>query len=204
MNAFVRSLGILVACLPSVRAAVIWSGPRDISLPSNINGVFVNLVTGTATTTTDLDFINTDINFFFGGDGILTGPGLLPARTGTAPTDPIMLVSAGIPVDETMNFASPGFGASQGHIGAGPGQFPSGTEGYFAFQFDPSKTNNYAYGWMRVTLTDGSGPGTLHDWAYSNTPGEPVSVGVVPEPRTLALAGLGLALFAARRRPGRA
>ena len=59
------------------------------------------------------------------------------------------------------------------------------------------------YGWLRVRF-DGGGPGDvistgrLVDWALGTVPGQAVAAGVVPEPTTGALTGLGLLALGAR------
>lgn len=57
------------------------------------------------------------------------------------------------------------------HVGGGANQFENGVEGYLGFKFGRLDDGNFTFGWKRVTLTNGSGNGTIHEWAYSDTPG---------------------------------
>ncbi|MFW6146621.1 MAG: PEP-CTERM sorting domain-containing protein [Planctomycetota bacterium] len=71
--------------------------------------------------------------------------------------------------------------------------------GYLGLRLNDG-VNNY-YGWLRVEVTGGARETIkLCEWAYSTTPDEPVTAGVVPEPATLALLAVGGAALLGRRR----
>ncbi|YCM44555.1 PEP-CTERM sorting domain-containing protein [Verrucomicrobiaceae bacterium 227] len=199
----------IYCCLPCLFATPAWSalimsGEVNLSVTTNLDGIYIDLVSG-ALVPVDDDLSDSQVNFFFGGDGIFTSDRFLPVRDGTGNSDSVLNLAPGLPISNDLNFASAGFGASMTHIGSNPGQFEIGSEGYIGFKFDLLDDDNYTFGWMRVTLTNGSSPGVVHEWAYSDTPGELVEVGgpvIVPEPMTgmmTLVASLG-ALFLRRRK----
>ena len=70
-------------------------------------------------------------------------------------------------------------------------------EGYLAVQFYAA--DGLHYGWIRV-LGSYYNDGTILDYAYNAVPGQGLAAGVVPEPGTLALFGVGaLCLWRFRR-----
>ena len=192
----------LLLTADSSHAALVYSGIKDIPVPTTFGGVSIDLINSTffngdpAT-----DWSDSQVNFFFGGDGIFSGPRFLPVREDSQATSPIVNLSGGEVVDDSSVFGPVGNGASDSQIGTGSGQFASGTEGYLGFQLDLTGSGDFVNGFMRVTLTNGSSEGTVHDWTYSDTPGEPVIVGVIPESSTFTLLGLfGLTFLSWRRR----
>ena len=76
--------------------------------------------------------------------------------------------------------------------GQGWGNGSPPTTGYAGFQFTIDGTP--VFGWMKVRVESTSF--TLEEWAYDNT-GAGIEVGVIPEPSTALLLGLGLAGLAA-------
>ncbi|GAA5482914.1 PEP-CTERM sorting domain-containing protein [Haloferula sargassicola] len=202
MKALVLTVLITFAAGTRAQTAVIYSGVQDIPIPTNFEGVSVNIFDLTSFDGDPApDWSDSQVNFFFGGDGVFSGPRFLPVRTGTGATDPILSLMPGDLV-ETISLTGPGGnGASQDHIGNALGQFPSGVESYLGFKLDLTGSGDFVNGFMRVTLTNGSSEGLIHDWAYSDTPGETITVGVIPEPSTPVLVGaLGLALAFRRKR----
>ena len=167
-------------------SALIMSGEVNLGISRTLDGSYIDLVSSSIVPV-DNDLSDSQINFFIGGDGIFTSERFLPARIGSNNSDPVINLPLGIPVSDVLDFAPAGFGSSMAHIGSNPGQFESGMEGYIGFKFDRLHDGQYTFGWMRVTLTNGSAEGIVHEWAYSDTPGELVEVGgpvIIPEPMT--------------------
>lgn len=200
---------IICCCLPCffaapARSALIMSGDVNLSIIANQDGIYLDLVSASVVPVDD-DLSESQVNFFFGGDGIFTSDRFLPARSGTGHSDSVLNLAPGLPISNDLTFASAGFGSSMEHIGNSAGQFVIGTVGFIAFKFDRLDDDNYTFGWMRVTLTNGSSPGIVHEWAYSDTPGELVEVGgpvIIPEPMTglMALLASCGAVFLRRRK----
>lgn len=180
----------------SAPAAVIYSGLQNITIPNDFEGVYVNVITGAATTSLPGNWNDAPmINPFFGGTAIATSALLRPVITGA---DQIENLSYSILVGPESSFAA-GESGSSTHIGSGPGQFLLGVEGYIGYAFSAYVGGPTMYGVMRVTLdNDGSGA-TIHDWTYDDS-GAPV---IIPEPGRgvlLLLACIGIVLQ--RRRGG--
>lgn len=181
---------------PTGWGAIIYAGDREIPIPTTFTGIYLDLTNGNTHTSDPLGFSEAQINFFFGGLGIASDEDFLPARVGTGNLDPIQLLMPGDQVDATLSFGPVGNGGSDGHVASppGPNQFESGLPGFIGFQLDLNQNDQFVYGWMRATLTNGSSEGVVHEWAFSDTPGEPVVVGVIPEPLPVVFFGPALVL----------
>ena len=165
----------LVLALPAA-ADVIYSNLKDISIPANFDGVYLDVDTGNWNTDADAPQSGWDINPFFGGSVLWNSPGFQPVRSGTGATDAVLNLAAGAMVDGGSTFSTfvqgpggqnpggPGYGSSEAHLGGGPGQFVAGSEGYFGFRMTGGN-----YGWMRVVLTNNSGGALIKEWAYDNS-----------------------------------
>jgi len=90
------------------------------------------------------------------------------------------------------------FTGSSTHIGPASNQFTSGENGFIGFQFTPNDTLETFYGWMRVTLNNTGGTGTIHDWAWENS-GNAIQVSSIPEPTSVVLILVGSIFFWRRK-----
>lgn len=200
--------GLLLASAPAAHAAFFYSGLQDIAIPTNLDGVYLDLDTGTTSTSS---FTGWDINPFYGGYAIANSPAFQPGRVTTAVDSVVLNLAAGTTTGPSAFSVATTFAGSEGHLGNGAGQFASGTEGYLGFQFTPDGGSVPYYGWMRVVLTPNTTGGLIRDWAYQ-TDGTAMTVGsmgTVPEPEhTAVVVGVLLGMFAvvkrhrARRKPG--
>lgn len=196
--ALLASLTLALATT-STKAAIVWSGIVDIPIPSGLDGVYLNLGSGSSQTAADDSFQFTDVNFALGGFAIRSSGDFRPARVGTGNTDAIVNLSLGTLVDSNLSFALAAVGISDTHVGSGAGQFESGEEGYLGFIFGDDGSGDF-FGWARVTLT-ANGIGAIHEFAYENSAsGVPITVGAIPEPSSLLLAALGCVGLLFRRR----
>jgi autotransporter-associated beta strand protein len=172
----------LVLALPAA-ADVIYSNLKDISIPANFAGVYLDVETGNWNNDINAAQTGWDINPFFGGSVLWNSPGFQPVRSGTGATDAVLNLATGTMVDGGSTFSTfvqgpggqnpggPGYGSSENHLGGGPGQFVAGSEGYFGFRLSGGN-----YGWMRVVLTDNAGGALIKEWAYDNS-GSAIGVG---------------------------
>ena len=156
----------LQLALAPVDAAVIYSNLRDIAIPTNLVGVYLDVDTGATGLSDDSPPAGWDINPFFGGFGVANSASFQPVRTGTGIADAILRLATGAAIDGTRLFAS-SFGGSETHLGP---QFIAGQEGYLGFKFTtnaPAAAGPY-YGWMRVLFTANAAGALIKDWAYEN------------------------------------
>lgn len=145
---------------------------------SDYVGVWTNQTTGYDGSTAGHFFQNVPLNSIVSASGIsLTGGGTLAG-----------------------SFVS-GEAASEFHIGNASDQFESGEAGYLVFSYVTALGGPSSYGWLSFA-PQSSGSGFVVDYVYSDTPGEAIIVGAIPEPSTAAaLAGAaGLLVACARRR----
>lgn len=227
-------LPILIgSCLmpASASAAVFYSDVLDILIPTNFNGVYLNIGMQTDSAPSDgsptiqLDSYSVgysepaswDVNLFFGGIGIAYSETFQPFVDSTVSNrSQILNVAYGTVIEDeaaarTLGVEAASFGGSgRPNNGAGSSHFDiptlnsdpaysaftPGEQGYIAFVLNPGAEQ--LYGWMRVTLTNDGTPGTIHDWAISSDEG--FTVGMIPEPTTALLGGIGMLLLLRRRR----
>ena len=165
-------------------AAVVYSGPLNIAIPNTIDGLYINLVTGAATTPASNP--GYDLNPYVSGGNwnMFEGTGCTEIGVGTTFT----ALSAGTPIDGTGAFIN-------GSI------FPAafGTTAILGVRFLRESDSATLFGWVRLTLPGSpfaTGAGTLVDYAYENT-GAGINAGATtPAPTAgmavLALGGVGM------------
>jgi hypothetical protein len=172
------------ALAPSADATVVYSGPVNLSIPNNFDGVYINLVTGATGT----------------AGGSVPGWNWDPYNSGTAMSffwnaSPN---NGGLSSDGGATYAVLPFGASIGggntYIGltstAAAAGWAAGADAYLGVKILNSATSTTNYGWIHLMTTGNSGfPATIVDWAYENT-GASLTAGQVPEPTTFALLGV--------------
>lgn len=161
-------LALLLACVAESGAAIIHSGAKNLAIPADFSGVYLNLTTGA---TGNSEFSGWDFNAFFGGLGVANSPAFQPARTGSGSEDPILPISFGNEIGAGLVYST-GYGGSgaeddSGHLGPGAAQFADGTPSYLGFALQ--RDEDVFYGWMRVVLTRNGLDGLLQSWAYDDS-----------------------------------
>jgi hypothetical protein len=202
---FAGAVAAFVAASPA-EAVVVYTdlSASPLVIPNNIDGVYINIVTG-VTGTSGLDVSGWDINPYNNGAGL----------TFYGSASPAGILASGTPGTGAQAVAlAPG-----AVIGAG-GQFNqfqtrgaafqvTGQE-YLGFKFLNESTGVYNYGWALISTSASSGvnlgfPASILGYAYENSGGS-ITIPSVPEPSTYAMFGLALAGAAVRtllkRRPG--
>ena len=196
--AVAASAGVLGAA-HQADAAIVWSGIVNIAIPSNVDGVYLNVLTGQSGSAGagvsgwDVNpYGATNLAFFANtGGGYVRGLG-----------------SSATLVDNlahgTLINASQSFGSGTGGVETtGATAFNLGSmSNLVGFRFVNEATGATHYGWMRILLGgagQGSQPRSIIEYAYENVAGAGIGAGVIV-PATGALALLGLAGLVGRRR----
>ena len=208
------ALGSLLAA-GSAQAVIVYSGLVNLAIPNTAAGLYVNVLDGTSFSgpgtfpTLPGPGSNFDFNVFGTSTWTFFAPGTSGQSAPTVPASSKGYVSVG-PTGAAVNLA-PGTlidGSSIFNTGSpSASALTTGSSALVGFRFRNEGPNlavatddTVHFGWARVTLTAGV-PGTLIDYAFESTPLTGIQAGVVPEPGTWLLMGLGVAgLLAARQR----
>lgn len=193
---------LLVAVASPGRAdSIHYSGPQNILIPLNFEGVYLRVDTGAIGAAFPANWdIAPWLNPFFGGVYIASSPLLRPIVTGT---DQILNIASGAMIDASSNFVL-GESGSTTHVGAAANQFQINTPGIIGFAFSTSVGAPVRYGWMGIDINN-TGAGRIIDWAYEDTPGTGIVAGMtaIPEPSgalVLLLLALPCVTLCIRRR----
>jgi hypothetical protein len=168
----------------NAEAVIIYSGVVNINVPSNIDGVYINFVTGATATA---NFAGADFNpynngttlAFFGTGGTVNGT----LSTATATNSPTLRLNMGDLIGAAGAYVT---GQSVGSA------FTSGGQGYVGVRFVNEALGGITnFGWVLLSTTSGSSgfPVTVVSWAYENSGGS-IAAGAIPEPSTTALLGV--------------
>jgi hypothetical protein len=184
----------LVGDASTAQAAIVYSGPVNIAIPDNIDGIYMNIVTGATASTPVAGW---DINPYsalpgqfnlwgattqtwFNTSGLVGGP--YPLALNTLVEGP------------ATAFFRPGGGTNVGT------QVALNAPNYFGFRFlnEGGGTNHFA--WMEITFGATAGQRAITRYAFESTPNTGIRVGAVPEPGSLSLLALGALGLCVRRR----
>lgn len=202
---------LTIGCSMKTAAEVVWSGEQNIVIPQDVEGLYINPLTGEATNFFPSNW-DTDpwLNVYWGGTVIWSNSVLRPvvvnnayASTGQAQ---VANVAEGTTLDGLSLYALQGNGSGGGtpltHMGSDPDQFQHNAAGYLGFVMQRQGEDAF-YGWARVQFGPSPDTGMLISHAYENTPNTAITVGQiapVPEPSGIALMASIVGLAAVRRR----
>jgi hypothetical protein len=170
-----------------------------IVIPFNIDGLYVNVVSG-ATGTTGASVPGWDINPYYAGSG-----GLSPSFSLFSPAAPGGYVGAGIAA--TPLAVGTEVGSTSTFVGGALGTGPAvaGVQ-YFGFRFQNgtgvTATTHFGYAAFDRTLPVAAGSVRLLGYAFESTPLTSITVSPIPEPSTalMMLAGIAAAGSLMRKR----
>jgi len=180
-------------------AYIVWSGIVNINIPSSVDGVYLNVITGqsgssgSSVSGWDVNpYGGSNLQFFSsGGGGYMRGLG-----SSTTLVDNLAF--------NTVIGASQAFGSGTGGVETtGATAFnPNSSQNLVGFRFVNEATGGTHYGWMRIQLWSGPGiqPRAIVEYAYESVAGASINAGVIPAPGAMALLGAAGLLGARRRR----
>jgi hypothetical protein len=191
--------GGMITATQTADAAIVWSGPVSINIPSTTAGIYLNVVTGvsgTAAGTPGWDvnpWGSGSLNHFSPtpnpGGGPMVGNGAANYNN-LAPNTPIGAGSTFTATGTTtINAATP--------------HNLNSSDNLHGFRFiNETQGNCISFGWLRISLgaTAQAQPRAIVEYAYDNTCGAEIGAGVTPEPGSLALLAMGAAGVLIRRR----
>ena len=191
----------------SAQAVIVYSGLVNLAIPSTVAGLYVNVLNGTSFSgpgvfpTLPGPGSNFDFNLFGTASWSFFSPTASGQSAPGVPDTSKGYVSASA-TGAGLNLA-PGTlisGASVFNVGSpSAAALTTGAPAIFGFRFrnegpdlNVATDDTVHFGWARVRLTAGV-PGTLIDYAFESVPLTGIQAGVVPEPGTWMLMGLGVA-----------
>lgn len=179
--AYATLAGVALAA-PAVAEATVITNNINIPVPANIDGVYINFVTGA---TGSAAFAGWDLNAYL-TNGVFTffWPATNSGGVDTAGDAVYASLSAGAVVSAASSF-------TQAAGGGGPGStvnFQTTGQHILGFRFLNESTGvvNYGYATFNNTAPNGF-PATLVSYSYENNGS---AITVVPEPTTFALLGV--------------
>lgn len=186
--AHLSAVAAVGAACGGAESAIVHSGVVNIPIPANIDGMYLNVVTG-QTGTAAAATPGWDINpYLSSGQGTFftpTGGGVVA----TSGSGPAASLSVGDIISSSSLFRS----------GIVPGTtFAPGVFGFLGFRFhnEVSGAINFGYAALRIPAT--GQPGLISAYWYEDS-GQPIQV-IFPAPSSLALLAMGAAGLARRRR----
>jgi len=195
---------VAMGATAAANAAVVYSGILNFSCAIDIDGTYINVQTGQLTNGPGSGVPGWDVNPYRSSTGSgmnffsPTGGGMVSAVAGTGPA---INLAAGTLIGSTSNFSS---ATATIAFGSAAGQWQYASNNIVGFRFVSSAGTTH-YGWMRFLM--GSQPATgnlvtrtVVDFAYESVAGASIAAGNngVPAPGALAL--LGVAGLAGKRR----
>lgn len=186
--AHLSAVAAVGAACASAESAIVYSGLVNIPIPANIDGVYLNVVTG-QTGTAGATTPGWDINpYLSSGQGMFFTP-VGGGVVATSASGPAAQLFPGDLISAASIFRS--------GIVAGT-NFTPGVSGFLGFRFQNEIAGGINYGFARVSIPTTGQAGLISEYWYEDS-GQPIHV-IWPTPGSLTLLAMGAAGFARRRR----
>lgn len=194
-TAAAAGVGVVGTAETAEAALVVVTPGAPIVIPDNIDGVYMNVVTGA---TGVAAFAGYDINPYSAG-----APGTslnLWGPTTTVWYNPQGVIGGNYNLPFGTNFG-PGnlYFRPGGGTNIAPNMNLNSTQNCLGFQFTNENGGGTHYGWARLSIGANIGTRSIIEYAYDNVAGTAVQA-CVPEPTTLGLLALGAIGLVSRRR----
>ncbi len=155
------------SCVAAPSADIVYSGPRNVAIPSNESGLRINFRTGEMSSENvpgaDLAIAK--------GDPYLWGPVMYFSwasdAAGVAAEKPrsYLVLAPGDTIGPFSTFIQDGWGQSTAFL-----NYWRGMNGYLGFKFMNEDTGEVNYGYMHMLTTSGNGfPAMIMDYAYDKS-----------------------------------
>ena len=199
------ALAIPAIVVPAAHAGLVYSGPVNLNIPSNVDGVYLNVVTGvtgslaSSVTGWDINPYGSSSLSFFTPSSPATSFGVIMDFAGGSSATLVDNLPYGTSIGAGPTY---GTGARSSETTGATAFLLNSSDNYVGFRFQNEADGNLVhYGWLHLSLAGGAGaqPRTILDYGYNDLAGEPIAAGVVPEPTSGALLMLGLAGIAGLR-----
>ena len=170
---------IALSCASTVSMAAVVCNNTPISVPANIDGVYLNLVTG-ATGNAGSGVTGWDINLYQTGASALYffWPSTPASSAGGASTATVYdALTAGAPIGPAQTYiVNSGGGGPAPYVNWQTAQ----TGKYLGVRFYNEATTTINYGWLQLdTGASGGFPATINSYCYDNT-GAQITAGTTP------------------------
>lgn len=188
--------GVAALGAAQANAAIVSSGPVSIVIPDNIDGVYMNIVTGAASASPPAGW---DINPYTAAAGQFN---LWGATTTTwFPSDGVIGGNYNLAPGTSIGGAATAFFRPGGGTNIAPQLVLNSSDNLFGFRFtNEANANAIHFGWMRLAVGATAGDRTIVEYAYEDVAETAIPAGAVPAPGALALVGAAGLLGARRRR----
>lgn len=172
-SALLVQAAALCLCAAPALAAVVDGPLTNVSVPNNIDGVYINLVTG-ATGTAGSAVSGWDVDPYAGGGALRFFWPSTPANSfgavSSSATGPYVVVTPGTTISAASTFSVV---TTAGTTGT---PFVAAGDNYLGFRFFNEATSAINYGYMRVqTGASGGFPATIVCYRYEDS-GAPITV----------------------------
>lgn len=193
--------GVVGTAETAEAALVVVTPGAPIVIPDNIDGLYMNVVTGQTSPPLAPGFAGYDINPYTATAGANTGFHLWGPTANTF-YNPQGVVGGNynLPFGTNISGAASAFFRPGGGTNVGLQMNLNSTQNCIGFRFaNENNGGQIHFGWARLSFGAALGTRSIIEYAYDDVAGTPVQA-CIPEPTTLGLLALGAIGLVSRRR----